>query len=61
MAPFGVKVACIEPGFFSTNVTDTVLVKNNLKKLWDNLPQHVKDDYGHVFLERSESLQFNEA
>uniref|UniRef100_A0A3Q3VRX6 Uncharacterized protein n=1 Tax=Mola mola TaxID=94237 RepID=A0A3Q3VRX6_MOLML len=27
MTPFGVKVACIEPGFFKTNVTDTVMVK----------------------------------
>lgn len=56
MAPFGVKVACIEPGFFSTNVTDTMLVKNNLKKLWDKLPQDVKDEYGQSFLESSESL-----
>ncbi|KAK2839764.1 hypothetical protein Q5P01_013504 [Channa striata] len=53
MAGFGVKVACIEPGFFSTNVTNTELVKNNLRELWDRLPQDVKDDYGHVFLEKT--------
>ncbi|XP_018540269.1 dehydrogenase/reductase SDR family member 9 [Lates calcarifer] len=52
MAPFGVKVACIEPGFFKTNVTDTMVLKNNLRKLWDRLPQDVKDDYGHDFLEK---------
>lgn len=53
MRPFGVKVACIEPGFFKTNVTDMVAVKSNLQKLWDRLPQGVKDDYGHTFLESS--------
>ncbi|XP_051814835.1 dehydrogenase/reductase SDR family member 9 isoform X1 [Acanthochromis polyacanthus] len=51
MAPFGVKVACIEPGFFKTNVTDLGLVKNNVKKLWERLPQDMKDDYGQQFLE----------
>ncbi|XP_040912453.1 dehydrogenase/reductase SDR family member 9 [Toxotes jaculatrix] len=53
LAPFGVKVACIEPGFFKTNVTDTEILKNNLKKLWDRLPQDVKDDYGRGFLEQT--------
>ncbi|XP_026233221.1 dehydrogenase/reductase SDR family member 9 [Anabas testudineus] len=53
VAPFGVKVACIEPGFFATNVTDTALMKNSIRKLWDKLPQDVKDDYGDNFLESS--------
>ncbi|XP_076603104.1 retinol dehydrogenase 7-like isoform X2 [Chaetodon auriga] len=53
MAPFGVKVACIEPGFFKTNVTDTVMVRKNVMKLWDRLPQNVKDDYGTDFLKLS--------
>ncbi|XP_072253187.1 dehydrogenase/reductase SDR family member 9 isoform X2 [Leuresthes tenuis] len=53
MAPFGVKVACIEPGFFKTTVTDTQMLKNNLKKLWDRLPQDTKDDYGPTFLDTS--------
>lgn len=51
MRPFGVKVACIEPGFFKTNVTDTAVMKSSLRKLWDRLPQEVKDDYGPNFLE----------
>ncbi|XP_051261023.1 dehydrogenase/reductase SDR family member 9 [Dicentrarchus labrax] len=50
MGPFGIKVACIEPGFFKTNVTDTEIMKSSLKKLWDRLPQDVKDEYGHGFL-----------
>uniref|UniRef100_A0A3B5QZE5 Dehydrogenase/reductase (SDR family) member 9 n=1 Tax=Xiphophorus maculatus TaxID=8083 RepID=A0A3B5QZE5_XIPMA len=51
MAPFGVKVLCIEPGFFKTSVTDTVMLKNQFKGLWDRLPQDMKDDYGQTFLE----------
>ncbi|KAK9524100.1 hypothetical protein VZT92_017967 [Zoarces viviparus] len=53
MAPFGVKVLCIEPGFFKTNVTDTTILTNNVKTLWDKLPQDVKDDYGTEFLQKS--------
>ena len=56
MAPFGIKVACIEPGFFKTNVTDVVGMQNNLRKLWDRLPQDVKDDYGPAFLNDCELL-----
>lgn len=58
MTPFGVKVLCIEPGFFKTNVTDTAMLKNNFMKLWERLPQEVKDDYGHGFLDTSEMLYF---
>lgn len=52
MSPFGVKVCCIEPGFFQTNVTNTELLKASLKKLWDRLPQDVKDDYGHDYYDK---------
>ncbi|XP_059199015.1 retinol dehydrogenase 7-like [Centropristis striata] len=53
MITFGVKVACIEPGFFKTNVTDTVVATDSLRKVWAKLPQGVKDDYGPDFLEDS--------
>lgn len=56
MAPFGVKVVCVEPGFFKTDMSDLELVKKNFKRLWDRLPQNVKDDYGHSFLGQSKSL-----
>lgn len=52
MAPFGVKVLCIEPGFFKTNVTDSTIQINNVQALWDRLPQDVKDDYGIDYLEK---------
>lgn len=56
MRSFGVRVLCIEPGFFKTNVTDTDALKIYLQKLSDGLPQDVKDDYGHNFLEKGEFL-----
>ncbi|MEQ2259396.1 hypothetical protein XENORESO_011131 [Xenotaenia resolanae] len=56
MAPFGVKVLCIEPGFFKTSMTDTMMLKNNLKSLWDRLSQDMKDEYGEAYLETSEFL-----
>ncbi|XP_049583876.1 retinol dehydrogenase 7 [Syngnathus scovelli] len=53
LAPFGVKVSCIEPGFFKTNVTDPEIIEKNGKRLWDRLPQDVKDDYGENYVERA--------
>lgn len=58
MAPFGVKVACLEPGFFKTNVTDVAIMKEALQNLWDRLPQETKDDYGDHFLKTCELLHF---
>lgn len=54
MAPFGVKVLCIEPGFFKTTITDFNIVENNLHRLWDKLPQEVKDEYGSDYVDKSE-------
>ncbi|XP_039649336.1 retinol dehydrogenase 16-like isoform X1 [Perca fluviatilis] len=53
MAPFGVKVLCIEPGFFKTNVTDTTIITNNVNMLWERLPQETRDDYGTDYLKKS--------
>ncbi|XP_040045804.2 retinol dehydrogenase 7 isoform X2 [Gasterosteus aculeatus] len=53
MAPFGVKVLCIEPGFFKTNVTDATILTKNVTAVWDRLPQDVKDDYGIEYLQKS--------
>uniref|UniRef100_A0A8C6W0E2 Dehydrogenase/reductase (SDR family) member 9 n=1 Tax=Nothobranchius furzeri TaxID=105023 RepID=A0A8C6W0E2_NOTFU len=56
VAPFGVKVLCIEPGFFKTSMSDTAVLKSNMKKLWDRLPQETKDDYGPAFLDIIQNL-----
>lgn len=53
MAPFDVKVLCIEPGFFKTNVTDAAILSRCVKTLWDRLPQEVKDDYGPDYIQKS--------
>nr|XP_061803058.1 retinol dehydrogenase 7-like [Nerophis lumbriciformis] len=53
MAPFGVKVLCIEPGFFKTNVTDAAILSKNIKFLWDKMPQEVRDEYGQEYLQKS--------
>ncbi|KAG9271596.1 dehydrogenase/reductase SDR family member 9 isoform X2 [Astyanax mexicanus] len=52
MVHFGVKVLCIEPGFFKTSVTDTKLLENSIQKLWERLPQDVKNDYGSDYMDR---------
>lgn len=55
MIPFGVKVLCIEPGFFKTNVTDVTILGRSIKSLWDRMPQEVRDDYGHDYLEKGKT------
>ncbi|MEQ2264044.1 hypothetical protein XENORESO_018133, partial [Xenotaenia resolanae] len=52
LAPFGVKVLCIEPGFFKTNVTDSEIHIKNVQTLWDRLPQDVKEDYGAEYVHK---------
>ncbi|KAM6985034.1 retinol dehydrogenase 1 [Aplochiton taeniatus] len=51
MQHFGVKVSILEPGFFKTGVTRLDLIEADLRRLWNRLPQEVKDSYGPTFLE----------
>ncbi|XP_068446533.1 retinol dehydrogenase 7-like [Clinocottus analis] len=53
MKPFGVKVHCIEPGFFKTNVTDTGILSKNINTLWDRLSQDMKDVYGTEYRQKA--------
>lgn len=50
MKPFGVKVLCIEPGFFKTNVTNSAILSKNVQTAWDKMPQEVRDDYGDDYI-----------
>lgn len=52
MTPFGVKVLCIEPGFFKTSMADTSHLQNSFQKMWDRLPQDVRDDYGCDYIDQ---------
>ncbi|XP_075896145.1 dehydrogenase/reductase SDR family member 9 [Nelusetta ayraudi] len=53
MAPFGIRVMCIEPGFFRTNVADPKLLKKSLDELWSRLPQDVRDEYSQDYIDTS--------
>lgn len=55
MAPFGVRVLCIEPGFFKTNVTDAGILSKSINGLWERLPQEVRDDYGPQYMQKGTS------
>uniref|UniRef100_A0A8C6S9S8 Dehydrogenase/reductase 9 n=1 Tax=Neogobius melanostomus TaxID=47308 RepID=A0A8C6S9S8_9GOBI len=52
MHGFGVKVLCIEPGFFKTNVTNADIISKSVASIWEKLPQDVKDDYGPHYLDQ---------
>ncbi|KAB5577251.1 hypothetical protein PHYPO_G00207760 [Pangasianodon hypophthalmus] len=52
MIPFGVKVVCIEPGFFKTSMSNTSVLQDSFQKLWDRLPQDVRDDYGSDYIDQ---------
>uniref|UniRef100_A0A8C6UNY8 Retinol dehydrogenase 1 n=1 Tax=Neogobius melanostomus TaxID=47308 RepID=A0A8C6UNY8_9GOBI len=57
MQPFGIKVSIIEPGFFKTAVTSSKMIEGDLKRLWDRLPQDVKDSYGTTYLQEYTEAQ----
>ncbi|XP_047226191.1 retinol dehydrogenase 1 [Girardinichthys multiradiatus] len=62
MHHFGIKVSIIEPGFFKTALTSLDLIEAELKKLWEGLPNDVKDSYGATYLDdymRMQSFSMN--
>ncbi|XP_075863519.1 retinol dehydrogenase 16-like [Microcebus murinus] len=50
LAPFGVKVAIIEPSFFKTNMTNTERVLLQVQEVWDRAPREIKEIYGEKCL-----------
>ncbi|XP_075863518.1 retinol dehydrogenase 16-like [Microcebus murinus] len=50
LAPFGVKVAIIEPGFFKTNMSNTERVLLQVQEVWDRAPPEIKEIYGEKYL-----------
>ncbi|XP_018425097.1 PREDICTED: retinol dehydrogenase 16-like [Nanorana parkeri] len=51
MAPFGVKVCIIEPGFFATQLADPKLQKECAKKLWARVSEEIRRSYGQEYYE----------
>ncbi|XP_040195120.1 retinol dehydrogenase 7-like [Rana temporaria] len=50
MRDFGVKVSIVEPGAFKTASAVAVDVQiNNITRLWEKLPAHVKESYGEDY------------
>ncbi|KAL0963813.1 hypothetical protein UPYG_G00313920 [Umbra pygmaea] len=56
MTAFGVKVLCIEPGFFKTSVTDINLLRLNILTLWNKQPEEIKEQYGDDYPERANAM-----
>nr|XP_045009323.1 retinol dehydrogenase 5 isoform X2 [Jaculus jaculus] len=50
VAPFGVKVSIVEPGFFQTPVTNLESLENTLQACWARLPPATQALYGEAFL-----------
>ncbi|XP_032730405.1 retinol dehydrogenase 16 [Lontra canadensis] len=47
---FGVKVAVIEPGYFSTNICSPEKISRGIQEAWDQASPEVKEIYGEKFL-----------
>lgn len=52
MIHFGVKVICIEPGFFRTNMSSSDVIQRQFEKLWAKLPQEIREDYGNDYIDK---------
>ncbi|XP_062908464.1 dehydrogenase/reductase SDR family member 9-like isoform X2 [Mobula hypostoma] len=52
MKCFGVKVACIEPGFFKTPLTNAEHTLEQMNRLWSRLPPDVQEEYGDDFMDK---------
>lgn len=50
MYPWGVKVSILEPGAFRTNINQPSIIEKNLKEAWENLDDHLKEEYGEEYL-----------
>ncbi|KAM5180600.1 uncharacterized protein ACMZJ9_001096 [Mantella aurantiaca] len=49
MHAFGVKVAVVEPGAYKTPMSSFELHRENLIRLWEKLPAHIKESYGEDY------------
>ena len=50
----GVTVHIIEPGLFSTNLSDLEKNEKIMEKFWHNLDEETRESYGNEFFEQSE-------
>ena len=52
------KIILIEPGFFKTNMTGREKLSGQWDKLWSELSDDLKMEYGDEFLEKSKVTWF---
>lgn len=54
MAPFGVRVSIVEPGFFRTPMTNEKTLETALQARWAQLAPATRALYGEAFLAKCE-------
>ncbi|EGT34440.1 hypothetical protein CAEBREN_08407 [Caenorhabditis brenneri] len=54
---FNVSVHLLEPGFFTTSITQTAT--NDLDAVWNRLDQETKDEYGKQFFDEYKDSRFS--
>ncbi|XP_006897719.1 PREDICTED: 11-cis retinol dehydrogenase [Elephantulus edwardii] len=57
VAPFGVKVSIVEPGFFRTPVTNLESLEDTLQACWARIPSATQALYGEAFLTKYLKVQ----
>uniref|UniRef100_A0A8B9SG55 RDH16 dehydrogenase n=1 Tax=Apteryx owenii TaxID=8824 RepID=A0A8B9SG55_APTOW len=57
MRHFGVKVCIIEPGYFSTAITNTQTLEDNFRCIWEKLSEETRASYGEAYFKILKSVQ----
>uniref|UniRef100_F1SPK7 Retinol dehydrogenase 5 n=1 Tax=Sus scrofa TaxID=9823 RepID=F1SPK7_PIG len=57
VAPFGIRVSIVEPGFFQTPITNPESLDNIIKTRWARLPPATQALYGEAYLTKYLRLQ----
>lgn len=55
MKAFGVKVSCIEPGLFKTDLSDKNKVMQQKVNIWNKLPSDIRRQYGENYIEQGKT------
>nr|XP_025975044.1 retinol dehydrogenase 7-like isoform X2 [Dromaius novaehollandiae] len=49
MRHFGVKVSIIEPGYFSTAITNSQILEDNFRRIWEKVSEETRASYGEAY------------